>query len=304
MKNFKKTLQSIPNLDGKTYIVTGANSGLGFALCELLVQKGAAVIMLNRSEERTEKAIKSLKGKYPQAEVRALYFEQSDKASITHVVNTLKNDNIPFDGIVLNAGIYMPPKDATNANGIPLTFAVNYYGNYLLVEALANANLLTKERRVIFTTSLVAYNSFSAERFNELTTCKKITRHQQYRGAKSAINVFAVGLMAKHEAIPFKVDARTCLYHPGITRSNIAQTRFPFINGIVQGAMRFLFHGPDKASLGALVALTVNDDLCGKMVVPSWYKEWRGLPKTKKVDTNLLTYVPLLMEKTSTLSLT
>ena len=301
MNNFKKTLANIPGLGGKTYIVTGANSGLGFALSELLVQKGAAVIMLNRNKTRTEAAINTLMLKYPAAQIRPLYFEQSDKASIANVATTLVNENIHFDGIILNAGIYMPPLAATNADGIPLTFAVNYYGNYLLVEALANANLLTKDKRVIFTTSLVAYNSFSEERFNDLTTCAKITRHHQYRGAKTALNVFAVGLMAQHEAIPFKVEARTCMYHPGITRSNIAATRFRFVNAIVQGAMQILFHGPEKAALGALVALTLDDDLCGSIVVPRWYKEWRGLPKIKKVDENLLTYVPLLMAKTQTL---
>lgn len=293
--------QNIDDLSGKTYIITGANSGLGFALASLLLSKNASIIMLNRSKTRTESAINTLKAKFPYAQIMAYFFDQSEKDSIVNVVENLKTDNVNFAGIVLNAGIYMPEKHATNKNGVPLTFAVNFLGNYFLVEALAKAGLLTSAHRLIFTTSLAANNKLKEEQLVRLTTDLSYNRYKQYKGTKTAINILVEGLMNKRDEIPFVVNAKTYLYHPGIAQSNIAATRFKSINAIVQLAMKLLFHRTEKGAIGALVALTHSDDLTNKVVVPSWPKEWRGLPKVKKIDNNLSRYLPLLIKYTTNL---
>lgn len=75
----EKFLERIPSLLNKTYVVTGANSGLGFALSTLLVSKGARVIMANRNPKRSEDAINKIRELYPAASVMVLPFDQSKR---------------------------------------------------------------------------------------------------------------------------------------------------------------------------------------------------------------------------------
>lgn len=301
MRTFKKIVKSIPDLTNKTYIITGANSGLGYALSELLVMKNATVIMANRSQSRTEDAITKLRTKYPHAVIKAYYFDQSSPSSIKALGALLVENHVTFDGIVFNAGLYLPPRGAKTEKGISLTFGVNYYGNYLLVKTLAQNGLLNHKTRLVFTSSLAAKKKFSEKTLNDLISGENITRHQAYRGAKTAINILALGLMVEQTKFPFTVTAKTYVYHPGITSSNITRFKFKPFNTFVHFFMRVVFHRPQKAVLGALVALTTPNDLAGKMIVPAIYKEWRGLPIYKKMDKQLLDQLTLLISKSEQL---
>lgn len=296
-------LKKIPNLKGQTFIVTGANSGLGFALSEHLIAKEAHVIMANRNEDKTKQAISKLLKKYPNAAISFFYFDQSDSSAIDHFVQRLEEGYRQIDGIVFNAGVYFPDAKGRTRQGLPLTFGINFYGNYLLTKKIMASSLVSSNTRFVYTTSPAAYRKMSRDRFSKVITGERISRHQQYKGAKWALNCFAWGLMEKSEQIPFPVKGRVFLYHPGVSNSNIARFKFKPLNTFAHLFMKVMFHSPQRAVLGALVALTTIDDLKGMMIVPRGLLEVNGLPRCKKMDGNVSDHLFLLLNEIAKINL-
>ncbi|OQC11503.1 MAG: 1-deoxy-11-beta-hydroxypentalenate dehydrogenase [Tenericutes bacterium ADurb.Bin087] len=297
----KKFLAKIPSLENKTYVITGANSGLGFALSCHLVSKGARVIMANRSAKRSAEAIEKLLAKFPSAKVSVFPFDQSKKATIETFVNTLISHNIKLDGVVFNAGVYWPALDAKTENGVALTFGVNFVGNYILTQTLANRGLITAKTRLIYITSPAAVKKLSPKLLARVKSGQKMTRLKQYAVTKAALNTFVLGLMHKDKTIPFEVKGQAYLYHPGISESNIARFKWKFFNKIAHGFMRTFFHSPEQAVLGGLLALVTDKDMNGKMFVPKSPLETSGFPRVKKIDEKLLSHLSLLMNETQKL---
>lgn len=291
-------LERIPELLGQTYVITGANSGLGFALSCLLVSKGARVIMANRSQKRSADAIKKILTKYPAANVTVFPFDQSKKESIEAFVNNLISHNIEPDGIVFNAGVYYPAKDARTEKGVALTFGVNYLGNFILTQKLTEQGLITAKTRLIYITSPAALKKLTPKLIREVISGEKMNRLKQYRVTKAAINIFTLGLMRKDKRIPFEVKGNAYLYHPGISASNITRFNWKFFNNLSHNFMRVFFHSPEKAVLGALLALTTDQDLNGKILVPRGLLQTSGFPKIKKIDERILSHLELLITET------
>lgn len=292
----KAYLQRIPDLKGKTYIITGANSGLGFALSELLIQKNAHVIMANRNTKKSQSAIEKLKNKYPFAEISLYIYDQSKRESINKFVDIIAKEKIQFDGVIFNAGVYLPSKKAVTSEGYAQTFGVNFVGNYYLAKALSESGLVSNSTRFVFTTSPAAKRRFNASVLQKLVK-GKLSRHNQYTFSKTAINIFASGLMTGNESIPFNFPGIVSVYHPGVANSNIARFKFIPFNVVAHGFMKVVFHSPYKAVLGALLALTSQDDMNGKMIVPRGPFEVIGIPRVKKIDASLLKHLNILINK-------
>lgn len=299
--NTEKYLLKIPSLINKTYVVTGANSGLGFALSNHLISKGARVIMANRSLMRSDEAIAKIREKYPDADVMALPYDQSKKASIDEFVNLLISHNIRPDGIVFNAGIYSPAKDARTENGVALTFGINFLGNYIFTETLTNRGVITAKTRLIYISSPATSRKFNPDMLERVKSGNHMTRPKQYAVTKSALTIFVLGMMQQDEHIPFPKIGKVYLYHPGIAVSNIARFKLKSFNALAHWFMRVVFHPPEKAVLGALLALTTEEDLNGKILVPRGIFEVNGIPKAKKIDESLITHLPYLIAETQKL---
>jgi len=127
------TPERIDNLDGKTYLVTGANTGAGFEAAKILLSKGAKVVMLNRNEKKSEKAIDDLKQKIgANANVS---FIKMDLASLSSVRIAAKEviETVPkIDALLCNAAIAQVPKQTFTTDGFESQLGVNHYGHFLL----------------------------------------------------------------------------------------------------------------------------------------------------------------------------
>lgn len=124
----------IPDLSGKVVIVTGANTGLGYATMVALGAHGAHVIAACRSEQRAteaiEKAKKEIKANYPNAPEPNLEFLQLDLNDINNCAQAAKNflsKNLPLHILINNSGIMTTPF-ALSADGIEQQLAVNHVG--------------------------------------------------------------------------------------------------------------------------------------------------------------------------------
>ena len=117
------------SLAGKTVLITGANSGIGFKTAETMVYKGASVIMACRNRERAEKARDQLLADYPEADIRIMMLDLADLDSIDAFAEQLPD----VDVFVNNAGLFHRPGQKTK-QGFEMVIGTNYLGPYYLCE--------------------------------------------------------------------------------------------------------------------------------------------------------------------------
>ena len=152
---------------GKTVLVTGANSGLGFAACKTLIAGGAKVIMLCRNPDRGESALRTIRKHAQQGGSAELVIaDMSSLDSIRAMAKARLAD--PIHALVHNAGSLNDSRRTTD-DGLEFDFALHVAGPYLLTKLLAE-NLRAAHGRVIF----VASGGMYSERFSMAADRKSV----------------------------------------------------------------------------------------------------------------------------------
>ncbi|CAN6194661.1 unnamed protein product [Urochloa humidicola] len=171
-KKFREEDMQI-RLDGKNCLVTGANSGIGFATAEGLASHGATVYMLCRNKERGEAALNQIRSKTGNENV---HLEICDLSSINEVksfATKFTSMDKPLHVLVNNAGL-LEHKRETTAEGLELNFAVNVAATYTLTElvmpllekAAPDARVITVASGGMYTEPLSKDLQFSEENFD------------------------------------------------------------------------------------------------------------------------------------------
>ena len=123
------------DLSGKNYIVTGSNSGIGFATTEQLVKQCAHVIMAVRNIDNGKKKSNELRKLKGTTEV--IYCDLENQKSIRSLVNQIEGEGLKIDGLVCNAGfVNAKRKREITIDGFERTIAASYFDHYLLTELL------------------------------------------------------------------------------------------------------------------------------------------------------------------------
>ena len=123
------------SLDGKTVVVTGANSGVGFKEAETMLYLGADVILACRNMQRANEARNALASEYPQSAVSVMPLDIADFSSIDAFVENIRREAVDIDVFVNNAGVLHQPGKKTK-DGFELVMGTNYIGVYYLTERL------------------------------------------------------------------------------------------------------------------------------------------------------------------------
>lgn len=244
---YEKYLKRYSSLENKNIIVTGANSGIGFETCrDILFLKGN-VIMACRSFSRAEIARNKLLQEFPNSNIEIVLYNQADLSSISNFVEVIKEKNISIDGLVCNAGIYFPKKNAKTKDGFELTIGTNYIGESYLLDLLEDV-LVKNHTRVVVVTSLTAINS----RFYELDKVDSLSRNKVYGYSKLLLakNTYERVKEGKYEIV---------LFHPGVCSTNILFNKDTGLSSTFSRlGRRFLnifVHSSSKASLGIVEGL-------------------------------------------------
>src|SRR6266705_2773181 len=122
------------DLQGRTFFVTGANSGIGRALVEALAARGGRVVLATRSEERTRPVLTGIQSRYPAARAQWVSLDASDLGSVRRAAQAFLASGQPIDVLVNNAGI--AGTRALSKDGFDLTYATNHIGSFLLTSLL------------------------------------------------------------------------------------------------------------------------------------------------------------------------
>lgn len=126
------TPSALPSLDGKIYLVTGGNAGIGYHTARELVLHHARVYIGSRSLTRASAAISQIKAEVPNADIQFLKMDLMDLASVVAAANELKQKETKLNGLVNNAGIMATSFAKSDKDGYEAQWQTNYLSHWLL----------------------------------------------------------------------------------------------------------------------------------------------------------------------------
>jgi NAD(P)-dependent dehydrogenase (short-subunit alcohol dehydrogenase family) len=136
--NARWTADQIPDQRGRTAIVTGANSGLGFVAARELARAGAHVIVASRDTDKGARAMSAIKSAHPAADVEVAQLDLASLASVRAFATQFRAGHNQLDLLINNAGIMAAPHRQT-ADGFELQLGTNHLGHFALTGLLMPA---------------------------------------------------------------------------------------------------------------------------------------------------------------------
>ncbi|MDQ3936635.1 MAG: oxidoreductase [Actinomycetota bacterium] len=258
----KWTAADLPALGGRTFVVTGANSGIGLAAARELGRAGARVVLAVRDRSRGEEAARSIDG---ETEVRRL--DLADLASVRAFADGWEGD---LDVLVNNAGVMAVPEGRTK-DGFETQIGTNHLGPF----ALTNLLLPSIRDRVV-TISSGAHRAGSI-RLDDLNWERGYSRWRAYGQSKLANLLFTLELQRRLDAAGSEV--RAVAAHPGYAATNLqSRTGNPLQNAVMWVTNRVIAQSDEMGALPTLYAAT-EDIPGGAYVGPDGFQEQRGHPR-------------------------
>ena len=203
------------DLSGKTALVTGCNSGIGYETMRVLALRGAHVYGTGRTLEKANTACASVEGK-----TTPLVVELTDFDSISAATNQFKSQNQELDIIVCNAGVMELP-ELEQVNGIEKQFYVNHLGHFVLVSQLLDEIVAAPQGRVVTVSSGRATAAVppGGIAFDNLSGEKGYDPALAYGQSKLANALFALELSKRLE----KTSATANALRPGVIPTNLGR---------------------------------------------------------------------------------
>jgi NAD(P)-dependent dehydrogenase (short-subunit alcohol dehydrogenase family) len=255
----------IPDLTGRTVIVTGANSGIGLVTAQALAAHGARVILAVRDPAKGQQAADAMRAPGP-SEVRLL-----DLASLDSVRAFARDWSGPIDLLINNAGVMIPPLSRT-ADGFELQFGTNHLGHL----ALTNLLLRNITGRVVTVSS--GAHRYGRIDFDDLNwERRRYRRWPAYGQSKLANLLFTAELQRRLTEAGSPVLSMAA--HPGYAATNLQSHSGSRLMEFAMGTLGNRLLAQDAAS-GALPTLyAAVADLPGNTFVgPSGFGGTRGAP--------------------------
>jgi NAD(P)-dependent dehydrogenase (short-subunit alcohol dehydrogenase family) len=255
------TAQDMAAQDGRTFVVTGANSGIGLEAARALGAAGARVVVACRDTSKGERAVAGLDGDF---DVRRL--DLADLASVRAFAAELGGD---VDVLINNAGVMAVPRSKT-ADGFELQLGTNHLGHFALTGLL-----LPRIRDRVVTISSQAHRTGRIN-FGDLQSERHYQRWLAYGQSKLANLLFMMELQRRLDAAGSPL--RSVAAHPGYSATNL-QFHTQSIQDQLMGLSNRIF--AQSAAMGALPTLyAATEDLAGAAYVgPDGLFEQRGHPK-------------------------
>lgn len=263
---------------GKTFLVTGANSGIGYETALGLYEAGATVIVACRSKEKADEAISEMKKQGDKGDLEPGVLDLSDLDSVKDFANTILKTHPKLDVLVNNAGVMVPPASKTR-QGYELQFGVNFLGHFALTGYLYPLLKKTPQSRIV-TVSSMAYLRGIID-FDNLRSEKDYDAFREYAQSKLADLMLSLEL---HRRIVTCGDrVKSIAAQPGANATNLSRSmsdedfqsavkRIGQLMPMAQGALSILY--PSVAP----------EVLAGRLYGPDGDNGYRGYPAEAVID--------------------
>lgn len=204
---------------GKTYLITGANSGAGYQATRILLSKGAKVVMLNRNSDKSETAINSLKQEFGKdVEVSFVRMDLADLSSVREAAVAVLKSVSSIDALICNGAIAQVAKQKLTVDGFESQLGVNHYGHFYLCGLLFN-RIEESNGRIVVVASEGHKMGLRTMQFDDMNWDKNYHPNKVYSQSKLAQMMFAYELQDKVKAAHKKVKVYVC--HPGASNTSL-----------------------------------------------------------------------------------
>jgi NAD(P)-dependent dehydrogenase (short-subunit alcohol dehydrogenase family) len=264
----KWTSENIPDQIGRTAIVTGANSGIGYEIARALIHKNSTVILACRDPEKGEAAVQQINRDYPPAQAHFMHLDLADLESIRRFSAGFTQRQPRLDILINNAGIMRTPFGRT-ADGFELQFGTNHLGHYALTGLLLDLISSTPRARVVTVSS--GGERFSKIDLDNLNEERGYDPGYAYGQSKLANLLFTYELQRRFADAG--MNAIAVAAHPGWTTTNLSvHWRMLQILNTLIGQQ------PAMGALPVLYAATAPEVQGGDYFGPGGWLELRGYP--------------------------
>lgn len=211
------TADRLPDLEGKLFVITGGNSGIGLEAARHLGKAGGDIVLACRSVGKAEEAAKELRAQV-KGQVDVLPLDLGDLSSVRKAADTLRGRYARIDALINNAGVMQTP-DQKTADGFEMQFGTNHLGHFLW-SALLIDMVEAAQGRVVTLSSIAHFSG--TIRFDDLMGAKAYSPMRAYTQSKGANLLFALELDRRLHASGRKAVSIAC--HPGYTNTNLQST--------------------------------------------------------------------------------
>jgi NAD(P)-dependent dehydrogenase (short-subunit alcohol dehydrogenase family) len=268
------TADRIPDQTGRTFVVTGANSGLGYVTARDLARHGARVVLAVRNEAKGKAALQALLTEQPEAEVEVRHLDLADLDSVRAFADGISADDVPVDVLVNNAGVMMPPRSLTK-QGFESQLGGNHLGHFALTGLLLDRLRAGRDARVVTVSSNLHKRGFI--HFDDLNGERKYSPTEFYAQSKFANVLFGLELDRRLRA--GGVPIRSVLAHPGYSATNLQSTGpTGIMKQLMKVSNRLVAQSVDMGALNQLYAATAPGVESGQFIGPDGRGESRGFP--------------------------
>ena len=263
------TPSAISDQSGRTAVVTGANSGIGFHTARLLASKGAHVIMACRNPTKAATAREEILTEHPHANCTVGIMDLADLDSVRRFAEDLMKDHQQIDLLINNAGVMIPPYTQT-AQGFELQFGTNHLAHFALTGLLLPLLTATKNSRVVTVASLA--HRFARIDFDDLQHEKRYIAWEAYGQSKVANLLFCYELQRRLEASGHPTLSTAA--HPGVASTGIGRE-----STTMNLAIPWFSQSAEVGAWPTLQAATDENVSGGSYWGPSWLFQLMGAPK-------------------------
>lgn len=269
----KWTAADIPDQTGRTAVITGANTGLGFETAAALAAHGAHVVLAVRNLDKGKQAAARITEATPGAEVELQELDLTSLASVRAAAAQLKSDHQRIDLLINNAGVMYTPRQTT-ADGFEMQFGTNHLGHFALTGLLIDRLLPVAGSRVV-TISSVGHRIRAAIHFDDLQWERRYRRVAAYGQAKLANLLFTYELQRRLAPGGTTIAVAS---HPGVSNTELVRN-MPRPLVAVAAILAPLMQDAELGALPTLRAATDPAVRGGQYFGPDGFGEIRGYPK-------------------------
>jgi NAD(P)-dependent dehydrogenase (short-subunit alcohol dehydrogenase family) len=281
------SIKNIPSQTGRTAIVTGATSGIGYETALALAGAGAKVVMASRNQKKGAEAQTRIRATHPKADVS---FETLDLASLDSVATfaeRISQETPRLDLLVNNAGVMAIPTRHSTIDGFEMQLGANYLGHFALTLRLLPQIIAASLPRVVTVSSLA--HRTGRINFDDLQSERRYRAWSAYAQSKLATLMFGMELerLARAENWPLI----SVVAHPGYAVTGLQSTgprmgrddKPGFVERMGALVEPFVAQSAAAGALPTLYAATAPDAEGGVLYGPDGFYELKGAPRKAKI---------------------
>jgi NAD(P)-dependent dehydrogenase (short-subunit alcohol dehydrogenase family) len=267
------SVAAVPDQHGRTVVITGASSGIGFEAARVLADRGALVVLACRSEAKSEAAVQRIRAAVPGASLESVRLDLASLDSVRTAAAEVHRRFPRLDLLINNAGVMTPPYSRT-ADGFELQFGTNHLGHFAFTGLLLDRIRDVPGARIVTVAS--AAHRMGTMNFDDLNSERGYRRSRAYGQSKLANLLFTYELQRRLAAAGAQVIAVSA--HPGASRTELDRHMPGWLRSTYHAVGGLITQDAVGGSLPTLRAATDPAVTGGQYYGPSGFAELRGHP--------------------------